>query len=105
MYSQPRVASMAERIGLIAGFSLDLSVNDPEDNMPWDFNIESKRVKAEEMVRSKLSLPLVVSPMCAAFSRLQRWNYPKMHPDKVKELIEYGVRHLEFCMRLCRIPH
>ena len=96
---------MAERIGLIPGFALDLSVSDPQDNMPWDFNIESKRVKAEEMVRSKSSLLLVVSPMCAAFSRLQRLNYPKMNPEKVKQLVEYGVKRLEFCMRLCRIQH
>ena len=94
IYSPPRVSSMAERIVLIPGFALDLSVNDPKDNMPWDFNIEPKRVKAEEMVRSKSSLLLVVSPMCAAFSRLHRLNCPKMDTEKVKQLVEYGIKHL-----------
>ena len=43
--------------------------------------------------------------MCAAFSKLQKLNFPKMDPQKVKEVIEYGVKHLEFCMHLCKIQH
>ena len=84
LYSPVRVNGMAERMGLIPGLSLDLTTNDPEDNMPWDFNDEGKRKKAEAMVKAKSSVLLIVSPMCAAFSRLQRLNFPKMDPKKVK---------------------
>ena len=28
-----------------------------------------------------------------------------MTPEKVREVIEYGTKHLEFCMHLCRIQH
>ena len=96
---------MIERMGLIPGLSLDLTTNGPEDNMPWDFNKQDKRDKAEAMVKAKSSLLLVVSPMCSAFSALQRLNFPRMSAAKVKEVVEYGVKHLEFCMRLCRIQH
>ena len=73
--------------------------------MPWDFDDPKKREKAERMVKGKSSLLIVVSPMCSAFSRLQQLNYPKMDPDKVRKMIEKGTRHLEFCMRLCKIQH
>ena len=96
---------MVERMGLIPGLSLDLTTCDPEDNMPWDFNKQDKREKAEAMVKAKSSLLLIVSPMCAAFSALQRLNFPRMPASRVKEVVEHGVKHLEFCMRLCRIQH
>lgn len=73
--------------------------------MPWGFNVVSKREKAEEMVRANMSLLLIVSPMCAAFSRLQRLNDPKMTQQMVREIMEYGVMHVGLCMRLCRIQH
>ena len=28
-----------------------------------------------------------------------------MDPEKVNEIIRHGVRHVEFCMHLCRIQH
>ena len=49
----PRVSSMAERIGLVLGFALDLSVTDSEDNMPWDFNVARKIVKQEKWLELK----------------------------------------------------
>ena len=35
VFSPPRVNVIAKKIGLRPGFSLDLNVNDPEDNKPW----------------------------------------------------------------------
>ena len=96
---------MVERMGLIPGMSLDLTTNDPEDNMPWDFNKKEKRDKAEAMVKAKSSLLLMVSPMCSAFSQLQRLNFPRMSADKVEQVISHGVMHLEFCMHLCKLQH
>ena len=36
---------------LVPGFALDLTVNDPDDNMPWDFSKSGKRSKAMKMIR------------------------------------------------------
>ena len=78
LYSPPRVNCMVERLGLVPRASLDLTTNDPADNMPWDFNKQDKRDNAEALVKAKSSLLLVVSPMCVAFSHsrgqvIQRW--------------------------------
>ena len=78
VYSPPRVNTMAERLGLIPGMSLDLTTVDPDDGMPWDFNNEDKARKAEDMVRSKRAVLLIGSPMCAAFSTLQVMNFCRM---------------------------
>ena len=43
--------------------------------------------------------------MCVAFSQLQRLNYPRMSQEKVRAVMEHGVRHLEFCMHLCKLQH
>ena len=51
VYSPPRVAALAERFGLVPGFSLDLSVLDPNDGLPWDLNSKAKRKKAIQLVR------------------------------------------------------
>ncbi len=41
-YSSIRVNGMARRLGMIPGFSLDLTTNDPDDSKPWDFNSKGK---------------------------------------------------------------
>ena len=93
---------MAKRLGIIPGLSLDLTTND-EDGKPWDFNCEEKRRKAISMIRNNKAMLIIGSPMCTAFSRLQNLNFRRMTPERVKEIIEYGMKHLEFCMYLYKI--
>merc|ERR1712026_464075 len=50
-YSPPRIAGMAERMGLTPGMSFDLTQVDPEDGKPWDFNNEATQNKARRYVR------------------------------------------------------
>ena len=38
--------------------------------------------------------------MRAAFSQLQRLNFSKMSPEDVRQVVEHGKRHLEFCLEL-----
>ena len=73
-YSPVRVTGMAEKMGLIPGLAMDLTTCDQHGN-PWDFNVPAMRAKAKKIVKSKSSLLLVVSPMCAPFSRLQTFNF------------------------------
>ena len=104
VYSPPRVNQMAERLGLIPGLSLDLTVNDT-DGQPWDFNVKEKRDKAEALIKNKQALLLIGSPMCTAFSSLQKMNFARMTKEQVDKVIEYGTRHLEFCMHLYKLQH
>ena len=57
VYSPPRVTGLCERLGLIKGCALDLTVDDPDDGKPWDFNDPAKRSKCLKMVLC--ALPLV----------------------------------------------
>ena len=50
----------------------------------------------------KPALP-VGSPMCTSFSRLQEFNFAKMPIERVREILENGISHLEFCIELYRI--
>ena len=93
---------MAEKMGLIPGLAMDLTTHDEYGN-PWNFNSEVMRAKAKKIVKSKAALLLVVSPMCAAFSRLQTFNAKRMGIEKMKEMLEYGVKHLTFALDLCEI--
>ena len=44
--SRSRVTAYAQSLGLSPGSALDLSVTDPDDGRPWDFDIPAKRSKA-----------------------------------------------------------
>ena len=60
-YSPPRVVPHAEKAGLIPGWSLDLTVNDPDDNKPWDFNDPEKREKAKKLIKDGEDVDEVIS--------------------------------------------
>ena len=81
IFSPASVNSMAERIGIMPGMSLDLTGVDKDDGKPWDFNVKEKRDKALDMVLNKEALLLIGSPMCKSFSKLMNWNWKKMKPE------------------------
>ena len=39
-------------------------------------------------------------PPCGPFSQLMEWNYPRMDPEKARETLKRGLRHLRFTMRM-----
>ena len=100
IYSPPRVTGLAHFYGLLPGMALDLSIEDPDDGKPWDFNDPSKRKKAFEKVFTERSLLLIGSPMCAAFSKLQNLNWGRMDPSEIQKVKEYGRKHLRFACKL-----
>ena len=82
MYAAPRITEMIRRLKLSTGMALDLSVNDPDDDMPWDFTDPEKRRKALKQVMGERALLLVGSPMCKHFrccrtSIVPRWIQKK----------------------------
>ena len=50
VYSPPRVAKMAKRLGMKAGWSLDLTGIDESDNEQWDFSRPEQRARAREVL-------------------------------------------------------
>ena len=84
VYSPPRVKKMTRIINLIPGMAFDLTQVDEEDGMPWDFNVPAKRNKARTSVQSERPLLLIGSPMCAAFSQLQRVNFATMNKERAE---------------------
>ena len=87
-------------MGLLPGWSLDLTTVDPDDGMPWDFSRQDKRDKAEQMVSDKKGLLLIDSPMCSAFSQLQTLNRARIGEAKYMEKIREATTHLRFCAKL-----
>ena len=70
VYSPPRVCATARKIGLTAGCSFDLIVND-ENGEPWDLSIESVQRKALRKWEEEKPWLLVASPPCTMFNLLQ----------------------------------
>ena len=70
MHSPPRVTrAIASKPGcdLIPGFALDLTCLDPDDGMPWDFDLAAKREKAMRKVRTEKPAMIIGSVMCTAW--------------------------------------
>ena len=70
LYSPPRVTAEIARSKnefLTPGFAFDITVNDPDDGQPWDFNVRAKREKAREILRRQRPYLFIGSPMCTAF--------------------------------------
>ena len=103
VYSPPRVTAWAERMRMVPGLALDLTCVDPDDGKPWDFNDPDKADKVRRIVQQDKPLLLIGSPMCSAFSQMNRINFARMSKEDVDKVIEYGTRHLELCMGLYRM--
>ena len=85
-----------------AGWSLDLITCD-ERGRPWNFNSKSMRNAAKRKLIEDKPLLLIGSPMCGPFSVMNSINYSKMTTEEKEQKINYGRKHLEFCMQLYEI--
>ena len=94
--SPPRITALAHRMGLTPGFALGLTVLDPHDNMPWNFNIEANRKRAMHLPKNQKPMLLIGSPMCKAFSVLNNLNRENMGETKWNALMQNGIMHLIF---------
>ena len=78
IYSPPRVNAVAAMWGLPPGWSIDFTIDDPDDGMPWDFDVQEKRDKAERMVKDKKGLLIIGSPLCSANNQLRMLSKGKI---------------------------
>jgi len=110
IYSPPRVTQLLREMRarrtkqvrhIMPGFAFDLTTNDPDDGMPWDFGIESKRDKARALLREQKPYLLIGSPMCTAFSQWQRLNAAKTTDKAAMERARaHAVAHVKFVVSL-----
>ena len=102
VWPQPRETKLAYEFDLSPGFAYDIETND-ENGMPWDFDKVEQREKCLRHVIEKKPEFLIGSPMCTAFNILQGLNRWRMKPETWNALIEQGMRHMRFAVKLYRI--
>ena len=103
LYSPPRVTALAEMFNMQTGFALDLTVVDPDDGLPWDFDNEDKRAKVKAKLLKEKTWLRIGSPMCKAFSSLMSLNQQRIGIHKHNALLEHGKIHRTFCIELYTI--
>ena len=77
------------------GMAFDLTVNDPDDGLPWDFSRKDKRDKARRLLQRFRPLLLIGSPMCTAFSTWQRLN-----KSKCKDPVAMQRAYVQACIHM-----
>ena len=96
----PRII-IASDMGLRPACALDLTTNDPEDGMPWDFTCKSNRKRAMELLDRDQQLLLPASHVCGAFSSMNNIYYDSMRPNDVHSKLGVAMRHVKFALDLC----
>ena len=99
VYSPQRFTQMAQRMGLRAGWSLDITTC-VSDGKAWASNDAEMRNRAARQIPREEPLLLVGSPMCIAFSVMNRINYAKMTAEEMAHKMEYGRKRLKCCAKL-----
>ena len=94
------MAALLPSMKLLPGYAFDITVNDPDDNEPWDFDRAEKRDKARRMIREQKPLFVVGSPMCTAWCTWQRLNRLKMDPQKRRREMIKATLHFNFMMEM-----
>ena len=102
VYSPARITSIARRMGLQAGWSLDITTCD-SDGRAWGFNDAEMRNRAARKILSDEPLLLIGSPTCIAFSVMNRVSYARMSQEEVNHRMEYGRKHLRSGAKLYAI--
>ena len=105
IFSQPRVcqeAAMREYGGtkLRPGWSLDLTMKDPESGEPWDLSKVHVQNRVRQLVRTTQPYCIIGSPPCTAFSPLQNISKFKRDPNIVKEELRQAKAHVRFCIEI-----
>ena len=79
LYSPPRIVQEAglRSYGgrkLKPGWSLVVTVDDPEIGQPWDLSSGKIRSKVSELIKHDKPYMIICSPMCTAFAQIQNIN-------------------------------
>lgn len=88
-YSPERVVTMARRMGMTTGSSMDITTCDT-DGRPWDFSQAEMRRRARARLVKEDPVVLICSVMCTNFSTLMNLNWPRMSIQE-RERATYGT--------------
>ena len=95
IYSPPRLIEMCEDFGLAKGNAYDLETK-RKNGEPFDLTDRDAHREAWKEVEADDPALIAGGPPCGPFSRINEWlNFPKMTPEKVKEILwkGYDVEH------------
>ena len=104
VYSPPRACAEAKKLGLRAGWSLDLTTSD-EQGVPWDFDKADRRKAALEKVLKDEPYLITGSPMCTHFSVMMNANWHKWTKEEIHHRMKRAISHLAFCCLIYKIQH
>ena len=97
--SPPRVAPHVAGEGVGHEWSLDLTTTDSQGRA-WDFDDESSRQRARDLVNKTRPLLLIGSPMCTWFSTLRNLNKGRVSAKDFEKKFKRACRHLAFVFEL-----
>ena len=108
LFSQPRICQEAGGISvggstLRPGWSLDLTMNDPATDKPWDLSKTDVQERVRRLVRTTKPYCVVGSPPCTAFSPLQEISRAKRDPKEMEKQLRRAKAHVRFCLEIYRI--
>ena len=103
LYSPPRVSTIASKYGITSLGAFDITEMDPDDNMPWDLNLKSKRDKIRHIIKSCKPTIVIGSPMCTAFSSLQNMNVKSQGTDEWKAKMKEAISHMKFACEIYEV--
>ena len=83
IYSPPRMATMAAKLGFSPGFSLDLTITN-DAGEPWDLSNKKTQDDAIKLQDDQKPWLLVISPPCTWFSTSMNLNVTKMDEATLK---------------------
>ena len=95
LYSPPRIAAWAEKLGLRSGGSLDLATG-------WDFDRTRDVKRMWELLEWQDPDLVTTSPPCDPFSPIQALNKGKYSAEEWEAIRGRGLRHLRVCMQVCK---
>eukprot|EP00435_Cladocopium_sp_Y103_P031408 s420_g7.t4 len=93
VFSEPRLAKMATKMGMEAGSSFDLKTG-------YDFRVKADKQRCWQQLEREDPDLLLVCPPCGPFSCLQNLNYPKMDAHRAVAILGEGIEYLQFAMEL-----
>ena len=93
---------MASKMGLRAGWSLDLTTKDT-DGRAWGFNVPEMRNRATRLVLTDKPMLLIASPMCTTYSVMNNANHSRMPPEVVQARFDHARKHMEFPAKLYKL--
>ena len=88
IFSPPRVCSLAGKLNLIGGYSIDKVHVDAFTNQSWDLTKPRDQSQLWGLLRRRPARMLILSPPCTTFSCLQRLRKTEMDPKIKKEGID-----------------